>query len=1044
MDFDFKDLLEDKVGLPKIDKLFLDYLKDRDKEMLNSILYLRQNKIPIEKSEEYQFMIFKLPVLIEEFLIQVFKIESKIKNFKKNLPNIDSIYKAKKLFVQRYVLQKYDSNSVSKVQFEIISQSLEKILGKFSELKFAELILLYMKDLKKYSKEIEIFAQYSAYQVFSNSSLLIFNVARKKNLNEPLIRKHKIGQYSKEVKFQFNYRDKGNKNFSGLLESKYCIYCHKRNKDTCSKGLEIIGDKYKDKAFDGCPLDQKISEMNLQVSLGNYIAALAIILLDNPLFVLTGKRICNDCELSCIYQTQDPVDVPFIETSILENILSLPYGAEIYFLLAKWNPLNFLLPLPLLKDDNAKNVLVVGMGPAGIGISHYLMNLGHNVFAIDAFTIKDLDSICYKPIKFWDQLLSHLPENGLHGFGGVADYGITHRWNKSNLYLARILLQRRKNNFKLLGNVRLGSSLSIRDAFHFGFNHIALCIGAGKPRVPHFFNYSSHNIYTSNEFLMTINQSKPYLKKNIDRLLIIRLPIVILGCGLSAIDSAVESIQYYIAQLDNFKIKYLKFLSQNPGIEKSFTNYQKNMIEEFLSHEEILAKLDNLGKIEFFKNEKAVTILSRSKIINSSAYRENFSEIEHAIATGVIFEENAKVKHFEYDNYGIVTKVHLTSKVLNANFVITAIGNLQNDFFDSQNYLTKISKFFLNEDLNISYLGDCNKFYSGSVVKALASAKDIFPYINDSIMRTHVQIDYKALVKKMEYKFNSYITSIKKIANNIIDIKIKSPMIAEKFQAGQFCRFTESFYTKDNLFKPKFFTIFDSNKKTGEINFIISMDHMKYKLMQNNFSNNFRIDIMGPNGSYVDVNNIMQYNKIVVFLVKNFRIVSIYQIAKFFQNQKFKIILFWSVSHEEDLFYIDKFRKITDYFFLNIEGDTQNQDQVFKGKLLDSIEFIATTNCTIKNYLYHADKIFVSVDDTLLDQIIASDYIDKSKIQNFYSKNFFCSAKGICGSCIMKSKEGKHFFACRSHFYSFNEFPANYSRFTIHSQKFLQQIISQP
>ena len=60
----------------------------------------------------------------------------------------------------------------------------------------------------------------------------------------------------------------------------------------------------------------------------------------------TGHRICNDCMKSCIFQKQDPVDIPQVETRTLKDVLELPWGFEIYSLLTRWNPLNFARPLP--------------------------------------------------------------------------------------------------------------------------------------------------------------------------------------------------------------------------------------------------------------------------------------------------------------------------------------------------------------------------------------------------------------------------------------------------------------------------------------------------------------------------------------------------------------------------------------------------------------------------------------------------------------------------------------------------------------------------
>ena len=80
---------------------------------------------------------------------------------------------------------------------------------------------------------------------------------------------------------------------------------------------------------------------------GCAIGAIAVARVDNPMCAATGHRICNDCMKSCIYQKQEPVDIPQVETEHLKDVLSLPWGFEIYALLTRWSPLN--LSRPVLK-----------------------------------------------------------------------------------------------------------------------------------------------------------------------------------------------------------------------------------------------------------------------------------------------------------------------------------------------------------------------------------------------------------------------------------------------------------------------------------------------------------------------------------------------------------------------------------------------------------------------------------------------------------------------------------------------------------------------
>ena len=146
-----------------------------------------------------------------------------------------------------------------------------------------------------------------------------------------------------------------------LDQAHYCIKCHNQGKDSCSHGLKEKDGSFKSSVFGvklaGCPLEEKISEMNVVKEHGVPIGALAVVTIDNPMAAATGHRICNDCMKSCIFQKQEPVDIPQMETRTLKDVLELPWGFEIYSLLTRWNPLNFARPYP--RAATGKKVLVV-------------------------------------------------------------------------------------------------------------------------------------------------------------------------------------------------------------------------------------------------------------------------------------------------------------------------------------------------------------------------------------------------------------------------------------------------------------------------------------------------------------------------------------------------------------------------------------------------------------------------------------------------------------------------------------------------------------
>ena len=354
-----------------------------------------------------------------------------------------------------------------------------------------------------------------------------------------------------------------------LDETNYCIWCHEQGKDSCSKGLKekAPAEDFKKTVFGvplaGCPLEEKISEFQMVKSRGEPLAALGIIAVDNPMAAATGHRICNDCMKSCIYQKQEPVNIPQAETRTLKDVLELPWGFEIYSLLTRWNPFNLQRPCP--KPPSGKRVLIVGLGPAGFTVAHHLMNDGHAVVGIDGLKIEPLDPavsgvdplgnrVAFKPIRNVADLQEPLDSRAMAGFGGVAEYGITVRWDKNFLKMIRLLLERRAQ-FAMFGGVRFGGTLSVEDAFAAGFDHVALCAGAGRPTVLEIPNGFARGVRAASDFLMALQLTGAAKRESIANLQI-RLPVVVIGGGLTAIDTATESLAYYAVQVEKFLSRY--------------------------------------------------------------------------------------------------------------------------------------------------------------------------------------------------------------------------------------------------------------------------------------------------------------------------------------------------------------------------------------------------------------------------------------------------------------------------------------------------------
>ena len=582
-----------------------------------------------------------------------------------------------------------------------------------------------------------------------------------------------------------------------LDEVHYCLYCHERDKDSCSKGLKERDGSVKTNPLgiklEGCPLDEKISEMHLLHKDGDPIAALAIVVIDNPMCPGTGHRICNDCMKACIFQKQEPVNIPQAETGVLTHVLDLPFGFEIYGLLTRWNPLNAKRPYAL--PYNGKNVLVVGLGPAGYTLAQYLLNEGFGVVGIDGLKIEPLDKELTgdggrrvpRAVRDVREIESELDERVMAGFGGVSEYGITVRWDKNFLTLMHTALARR-SRFRFYGGVRFGGTLSIEDAWAHGFHHIAIATGAGKPTIVSMKNNLIRGIRKASDFLMAL-QLTGAAKRDSFANLQVRLPAVVIGGGLTAIDTATELFAYYPVQVEKV-LERVEKLSTEFGeqeVWRRFDAEERAVLEEYLEHgravraerERAAAAGESPDFVPLVRAWGGVTICYRKRLIDSPAYRLNHEEVAKALEEGIAFVENMSPVEAVADERGAVAallfnrvqrdpatgKWHVNCDQIvriPARTVCVAAGTSPNtiyerekpgtfaldewqDFFaphkvesdaSGSRSLVAASKgeraFFTSyekEGRFISYYGDNHPVYAGNVVKAMASAKDGYPHV---------------------------------------------------------------------------------------------------------------------------------------------------------------------------------------------------------------------------------------------------------------------------------------------------------------------------
>jgi NADPH-dependent glutamate synthase beta subunit-like oxidoreductase/NAD(P)H-flavin reductase len=591
--------------------------------------------------------------------------------------------------------------------------------------------------------------------------------------------------------FELTDRRMGVREIEGEVD--YCLFCHDRDKDSCSKGLRdnktgAIKKNPIGVALNGCPLEEKISEMHLMRQGGDCLAALALVCIDNPMLPGTGHRICNDCMKSCVFQKQEPVNIPQIETAVLTETLALPWGFEIYGLLTRWNPLNVERPQSL--PYNGKNVLVVGLGPAGYTLAHHLTAEGFACVGIDGLKIEPLpvelsgsEDRPPRPIRDFSRMYLELDERILLGFGGVSEYGITIRWDKNFLTVLYITLARQRL-LRMYGGVRFGGAIDLDDAFRLGFDHVAIAAGAGRPTIIPLKNNLARGIRKASDFLMALQLTGAYKRSALANLQV-RLPAVVIGGGLTAIDTATELLAYYVVQVEKTADRMETLIAERgeAAVMAMFDEEEREFLAEQRRHAaEVREERERARKEGCKPNFQplldswgGVSLIYRKRVVDSPAYRLNHEEVIKSLEEGVRYIENlAPVEAVLDERQHVKALIFERQKLeegkwtgtgemvtIPARAVCVAAGTSPNITYEKERpgsfTFDKWRQFFQahtavvddNEKLivapseprdgfftsyndgshAVSFYGDNHPHYAGSVVKAMASARAAYPYV---------------------------------------------------------------------------------------------------------------------------------------------------------------------------------------------------------------------------------------------------------------------------------------------------------------------------
>ncbi|HEX9105126.1 MAG TPA: pyridine nucleotide-disulfide oxidoreductase, partial [Polyangia bacterium] len=343
----------------------------------------------------------------------------------------------------------------------------------------------------------------------------------------------------------------------------------------------------------------------------------------------------------------------------------------------------------------------------------------------------------------------------------------------------------------------------------------------------------------ASDFLMALQLTGAYKRSSLANLQV-RLPGIVIGGGLTAIDTATEMLAYYVVQVEK-TLERFEVLCKTFGearVRASFDAEESEILDEYCAHgrairNERVAALQEGREPRFqelLDSWGGVSLVYRKKITDSPAYRLNHEEVEKCLEEGVRFVEGMTPVAAIPDARGAVKAMTFKNPAGNlvelpARTVCVAAGTSPNTIYEKEypgtfelnkrgffapHKATRGSdgKVTLTPDPNgfftsynsdghtVSYYGDNHPRYAGSVVKAMASAKHGFRFVaeafgeapDDPAGQPAREAKWRALSARLDDGLRATVVAVNRLTSTIVEVVVRAPFAARQFHPGQFYR----------------------------------------------------------------------------------------------------------------------------------------------------------------------------------------------------------------------------------------------------------------
>ena len=315
----------------------------------------------------------------------------------------------------------------------------------------------------------------------------------------------------------------------------------------------------------------------------------------------------------------------------------------------------------------------------------------------------------------------------------------------------------------------------------------------------------------------------------------------------------------------------------------------------------------------------------------------------------------------------------------------------------------------MKRTIETSYYGDADPEYSGSVVKAMASAKKGYKLISEKVCSIlGVCGDHVKFFRKLNNSLDSTIKEVNILGPKIVEIVIHSELASCNFRPGQFYKI-QNYHNEDCcLIEPIALTGASSDLENNLISVIAleigrSTKYLKY------MKPGQKIALMGPVGEPTRI----PIKKNIMLIGGGLGNAVLFSIGKAMRSKDCKVMYFAGYTKPDNIFKPEQIELAADLVVWSCDegfySPRRKNDLFFRGNINDSIEsYLKSENKN--NLLKSIDEVLIIGSDRMMSavglNIIESNFLKpECKLIAVLNSPMQCMMNGICGQCIQKLKK---------------------------------------